>query len=171
MSAHFRCLQSLWSRSATCLACDSELFKLERGAATTPRGYGHHRGERIRKLSLGARPPDFTTVNAGRGAARALPFRTVRLAVQGRHGERDAVVEPNVEPIFVRSNEGLNEGLHCVFLQTPRCLGVIRALVSCFVIPFPFGLITQRSVVQIHPPQPTPLFGFNGLSQSQELAR
>jgi len=28
-----------------------------------------------------------------------------------------------------------------------------------------------RTVVQIHPPQPTPLFGFNGLSQSQQLAR
>src|ERR1700688_2427146 len=33
------------------------------------------------------------------------------------------------------------------------------------------GLITQRSVVQIHPPQPNLLFGFNGLSQSHELAR
>jgi hypothetical protein len=28
------------------------------------------------------------------------------------------------------------------------------------------GLITQRSVVQIHPPQPNLPFGFNGLSQS-----
>src|ERR1700733_4969662 len=28
------------------------------------------------------------------------------------------------------------------------------------------GLITQRSVVQIHPPQPNLSFGFNGLSQS-----
>src|ERR1700735_2267293 len=28
------------------------------------------------------------------------------------------------------------------------------------------GLITQRSVVQIHPPQPNSPFGFNGLSQS-----
>jgi hypothetical protein len=35
----------------------------------------------------------------------------------------------------------------------------------------PVGLITQRSVVQIHPPQPTPLFGFNGLSRLQQLAR
>src|SRR6202034_856174 len=29
-----------------------------------------------------------------------------------------------------------------------------------------FRLITQRSVVQIHPPQPNLPFGFNGLSQS-----
>jgi hypothetical protein len=28
------------------------------------------------------------------------------------------------------------------------------------------NLITQRSVVQIHPPQPNFSFGFNGLSQS-----
>src|SRR5580693_6594501 len=83
---------------------------------------------------------------------------------------------------------GAIQGLLTHYAQTMRVLGPIQTETSdsftdsllAFSVSYRrawyglgngFRLITQRSVVQIHPPQPNLPFGFNGLSQSHELAR
>jgi hypothetical protein len=48
----------------------------------------------------------------------------------------------------------LNWGLRCVPTSTLQLLGCHPCACKLFLYQFPFELITQRSVVQIHPQQP-----------------
>ena len=79
---------------------------------------------------------------ASRGPGRSAPdgsdlCQTCSAATQARH---------SFAVLWLSNNDSQE------FLT--RLLGSHPRLVSC-CIPIPCGLITQRSVVQIHPPQPT----------------